>query len=256
MNFLFQFVAETDVTCFSEEQKKVKNWTCKWLKEKPFPPNIFVMNINKIYLGDSVPAKLQFKMSTLWTSLVAQWLGILLPMQGSQVWFLVWEDSTGRRAAKPTCHHYWVCALEPMLCNEKPVQWEACTPQLDSSPCSLHLDNACTRQWRPSAAKNKWNEHTLIHFTICLLILNFSKRENAITVLSRSYSPRLIYNAVLISEMTIPFSKFSGHIWSLMSHFFPPTCSLISNPFGFALKIYPGPAHFCHIHIYYSGWGS
>lgn len=49
---------------------------------------------------------------------------------------------------------------------------------------------------------------------------HFSKRENAITVLSRSYSPRLIYNAVLISEMTIPFSKLSGHIRSLMSFFF------------------------------------
>ena len=64
------------------------------------------MNINKIYLGDSVPAKLQFKMSTLWTSLVAQWLGILLPMQGSQVRSLVWEDSTCRRAAKPMCRNY------------------------------------------------------------------------------------------------------------------------------------------------------
>ena len=27
--------------------------------------------------------------------------------------------------------------LEPVLCNEKPPQREACTPHLESSPCSL-----------------------------------------------------------------------------------------------------------------------
>ena len=30
-----------------------------------------------------------------------QWIGIRLPMQGLRVQFLVWEDSTCRRAAKP-----------------------------------------------------------------------------------------------------------------------------------------------------------
>ena len=40
------------------------------------------------------------------TSLVAQWLKIHLPMQGTQVQALVREDPTCRRAAKPASHNY------------------------------------------------------------------------------------------------------------------------------------------------------
>ena len=51
------------------------------------------------------------------TSLVAQWLRICLPMQGTQVRALVREDSTCRRATKPVCHDQWTCALEPASHN-------------------------------------------------------------------------------------------------------------------------------------------
>ena len=47
------------------------------------------------------------------TSLVAQWLRIRLPVQGTRVRALVWEDPTCCRATKPACHNYWACALEP-----------------------------------------------------------------------------------------------------------------------------------------------
>ena len=67
---------------------------------------------------------------------------------------LVQEDPTYCGAAKPVCHNYRVSALEPTshdcwahmqllepthprvcaLRQEKPPQWEACTPQLGSSP--------------------------------------------------------------------------------------------------------------------------
>ena len=40
------------------------------------------------------------------TSLVAQWLRICLPMQGTLVRALVREDPTCRRAPKPVCHNY------------------------------------------------------------------------------------------------------------------------------------------------------
>ena len=40
------------------------------------------------------------------TSLVAQWLRIHLPMQGTQVRALVREDPTCRGATKPLCHNY------------------------------------------------------------------------------------------------------------------------------------------------------
>ena len=40
------------------------------------------------------------------TSLVAQWLRICLPMQGTRVRALVWEDPTCRRATRPMSHNY------------------------------------------------------------------------------------------------------------------------------------------------------
>ena len=42
------------------------------------------------------------------TSLVVQGLRISPPMLGTQVWFLVWEDSTCCGATKPV-HNYWAC---------------------------------------------------------------------------------------------------------------------------------------------------
>ena len=41
------------------------------------------------------------------TSLVVQWLGICLPLQGKQVRFLVWEDSESLRATGPMYPNYW-----------------------------------------------------------------------------------------------------------------------------------------------------
>ena len=39
-------------------------------------------------------------------SLVAQWLGICLPMQGTRVRALVWEDPTCCGATRPVSHNY------------------------------------------------------------------------------------------------------------------------------------------------------
>ena len=39
------------------------------------------------------------------TSLVAQWLRVRLPMQGTQVQALVWEDPTCHGAAGPVCRN-------------------------------------------------------------------------------------------------------------------------------------------------------
>ena len=74
---------------------------------------------------------------THWTSLMVQWLRILLPFQRTQVWSLVREDSTCRGATKPVCHNYWACFLQllkpkhprAMLCER-----EATTMRSPSSP--------------------------------------------------------------------------------------------------------------------------
>ena len=99
-------------------------------------------------------------------SLVAQWLRIRLPMQGTRVRALVQEDPIRGRATKPVCHNCWACALEaashnywahvPQLLSphatttearaprarapqqEKPPQWEARTPQQRVDPASCN----------------------------------------------------------------------------------------------------------------------
>ena len=61
------------------------------------------------------------------TSLVAQWLRIRLPMQGTWVWSLVQEDPTCHGATKPVRHSYWARVLqllkpecpEPVLHNKR-----------------------------------------------------------------------------------------------------------------------------------------
>ena len=47
-----------------------------------------------------------FQITKLGASLVAQWLRICLPMQGTRVQALVWEDLTCRGATKPVRHNY------------------------------------------------------------------------------------------------------------------------------------------------------
>ena len=46
------------------------------------------------------------KITSTWASLVAQWLRICLPMQGTRVQALVQEDPTCHRATKPVHHNY------------------------------------------------------------------------------------------------------------------------------------------------------
>ena len=76
-----------------------------------------------------------------WASLVAQWLRIRLPMQGTRVRALVQEDPTCCGATKPVSHNYWARVSQLLsphattaevrapraraLQQEKPLLWEA-----------------------------------------------------------------------------------------------------------------------------------
>ena len=48
----------------------------------------------------------EVEIHTIWASLVAQWLRTCLPMQGTRVRALVWEDPTCCGATKPVRHNY------------------------------------------------------------------------------------------------------------------------------------------------------
>lgn len=73
------------------------------------------------------------------TSLGVHCVGICLPVEGKQVRALVWEDSTCRRATKPSSHRYRACEppllkpthLDCALKQETPPQRDACTLQLE-----------------------------------------------------------------------------------------------------------------------------
>ena len=68
-------------------------------------------------------------------SLVAQWLRICLPMQGTRVQALVWEDPTCCGATRPVSHNYWACASGACaLQQERPRYWEAHAPQWRVAP--------------------------------------------------------------------------------------------------------------------------
>ena len=96
------------------------------------------------------------------TSLVAQWLRICLPVQGTQVRALVQEDPACRGATKLVCHNYWAHVpqllkpmhLEPMLCNREATAMRSPHTASKSSPCLLQLEKARVQQQRPNAAIN------------------------------------------------------------------------------------------------------
>ena len=58
------------------------------------------------YSSDLVEHLFLLIIKNLGTSLVAQWLRIHLPMQGTLVQALVWEDPTCCGATQPVCHNY------------------------------------------------------------------------------------------------------------------------------------------------------
>ena len=58
-----------------------------------------------------------FKIKHKGTSLVAQWLRVHLPVQGTWIWSLVQEDSTRHGPTKSMGHNYRACTLEPLSRN-------------------------------------------------------------------------------------------------------------------------------------------
>ena len=93
---------------------------------------------------------------------MAQWLRIRLPMQGTWVQSLVQEDPTCRGATKSVHHSYWACALEPMnpqLLNPCATATEACAPRARAPQQEKPPQwEACTPQWRVARARGNWRK--------------------------------------------------------------------------------------------------
>ena len=56
------------------------------------------------------------------------------------------------------------CPIAHALQQEKPLQWEACAPQLESSLCSPQLEEVQVHQWSPCIVKeNLQIQTTVLH---------------------------------------------------------------------------------------------
>ena len=94
---------------------------------------------------------------------MVQWIRICLPVQGTQVQSLAWEDSTCRGAPKPERHNYWAGVLKllkpacPRVCalqQETPPQWNPRTLQLERSPRTARKTQ-CSQKWIHKFFKKK-----------------------------------------------------------------------------------------------------
>ena len=88
-------------------------------------------------------------------SLVAQWLRIRLPMQGTRIRALVWEDPTCHGATKPVRHNYWACASGACALQREAAIVRGPRTAMKSGPHLPQLEKALAQKRRPNTAKNK-----------------------------------------------------------------------------------------------------
>ena len=89
-------------------------------------------------------------------SLVAQWLRIRLPMQGTRVRALVPEDPTCPGAAGPVSHNYWACASGACAPQqERSRYWQAGALRWRVAPTCHNWRKPSHRNEDPSTAINK-----------------------------------------------------------------------------------------------------
>ena len=91
----------------------------------------------------------------LGASLVAQWLRICLPMQGTRVRALVREDPTCCGATRPVSHNYWACASGARAPQQEAAIVRGPRTAMKSGPRSPQLEKALAQKRRPNTPKNQ-----------------------------------------------------------------------------------------------------
>ena len=101
------------------------------------------------------------------TSLRVQWMGICLPVQGTQVQSLVGEDSTCCAATQPMPHNHrshmlWMLKLvhlKPVLCKKEPPWWEAHAQQKKKKRvAALAATRGCSAQQQRTSTTKIYNK--------------------------------------------------------------------------------------------------
>ena len=87
--------------------------------------------------------------------MVARWFRICLPMQGTRVRALVWEDPTCHGATRPVSQITEPARLEPVLRNKRGRDSERPVHRDEEWPPLAQLEKALAQKRRPNTAKNK-----------------------------------------------------------------------------------------------------
>ena len=138
--------------------------------------------------------------SSLWASLVAQWLRIRLLIQGTRVWALVREDPTCRGATKPVRHNYWACV--PQLLS---LRSRACKPQL-LKPTRLE-PMLCNKRIHRSEKPAHHNKDPMQPKIKNKNKLKFKKKRVAYIWLLSGYYKKALYVHIKASSPALSFLK-------------------------------------------------
>ena len=112
--FQSSWVFCTNHSCWWQSNEQMVGLSYPWVK-RPWiniilGHKINLFNVFYTWFIIGISWGTSFKHTGSWASLVAQWLTICLPMQGTRVRALVREDPTCHGAAGPVSHNYWACA--------------------------------------------------------------------------------------------------------------------------------------------------
>ena len=111
---------------------------------------------SKCPLTDERIKKMWYKNTMDGASLVAQWLRVCLPVRGTRVQALVWEDPTCRGATGPVSHNCWACASGACAPQqERPWQWDARAPRWRVAPSCRNWRKPSHRNEDPTQPKHK-----------------------------------------------------------------------------------------------------
>ena len=113
---------------------------------------------------------------------VAQWVRICLPMLGTRVWSLIWEDSTRRGTTKPRHCNYSAHVLPLLkpaytysLCStaRETTAVRCCAPQLESRSRSPQQLESPRSNKDPAKPKVNWKKNILLGQNLSVSWLHF-----------------------------------------------------------------------------------
>ena len=135
---------------------------CEWPQTRWL--ETVALNLGSDLKSAFVPAQCHKKlpqMSARWAYLVVQWLRIHLAMQGFDSWSRKVPRAVGQLSV---FHSYWsraprTCAQQP----EKPLQWEAHTPQQRGAPAHHNQRKPVHRNKDPAQPKKRQRAFVISH---------------------------------------------------------------------------------------------